>query len=137
MNVKTKKQNKNQTSHFPSNRNRDYPVTAVFFQELMESDLYIFDRDLSILQCVCVCVRCEYTLIHSLKQHSILLSMFWPPGKLTDTLLSKPCQAVKNTVSCQIKSRHPGPHPLFPSPLLPLGFFNAVRVSVLPEIPRL
>ena len=62
--------------------------------------------------------------------------MFWPPGKLTDTLLSKPRQAVKNTMSCQIKSRRAGPHPLFPSPLLPLGFFNGVHMNILPEIPQ-
>ena len=87
-----------------------------FFQELMGRDLYVSDRDLSILHCVCVCV-CVYAWTYfKQKCHPALnvlgLQVNWP-----ETLLSRPCQAMESTMSCQTKGRHPWPQPLVsPSP---------------------
>lgn len=104
-----------------------------FFQELMGRDLYVSDRDLSILHCVCLCM-CVFVcmLEHILNKDVILLSMFWASRQTDQRHYS--AGHVRPWKAQWIVRRRADIHDhnlLFPPPLLSLVFFYAIHVEIL------
>lgn len=114
--------------------NRDYLVNAIFFQELMGSDLYVCDSYSSILQYVCVFV---YIFVHILNKNAVLLSMSWASGKLTRAPPLSRHHSAGHARPCKVwwldneKADTRDHILLFPPLLLSLAFFYVIYVKVL------